>query len=63
MCAVDAYYKDHVSMPDDASSGIGIPMQIAPPKEALVSLSQTINFIDNSIQCFEDNYDNRIIIY
>ena len=34
MCAVDTYEKSHLSMPDDASSGGGIPMTITSSKEA-----------------------------
>ena len=63
MCAVDVYDKEHVPMPDDVSSGVGRPMPITSPKEALFSLGQTINFIDNWLQCFEFNDENIITVY
>ena len=50
-------------MPDDESSGGGIPMPSMLSKEALFSLAHTIKFIDNWSQCFEVNYHNRIMIY
>ena len=63
MCDVCAYYKEHVTMPDYASSGGGRPMTIKSQKGAIFALSQTIIFIDHWLQCFEDNDDNRIVIY
>ena len=63
MCAVDVYDKEHVPMPDDVSSGVGRPMPITSPKEALFSLGQTINFIDNWLQCFDESDHNIIAIY
>ena len=59
MLDADAYDKDNVPIPDDESSGGGRPMPITPYKEARISLGQTINFIDNWLQCFEYNYDNK----
>ena len=47
---VGSYDKEPVSMTDDASSGYGIPMPIAPSKESIFSLGKTINFIGNWIQ-------------
>ena len=63
MCAVDAYDKEHVPMPDYASSGGGRLMLSTSYKEALYSLGQKTNLIDNWIQWFEVNYENIIIIY
>ena len=40
-------------MPDDASSGVEIPMTSKQSKEVLISLGQKINFIDVRLQCFE----------
>ena len=40
MCYVDAYDKNNVSMPDDASSGYGRPMTSTSSKEALLSIFQ-----------------------
>ena len=53
MCAVGAHNKEHIPMPDDTSSGGGITLPISSYKESLVSLGQTINFIDNWLQCSE----------
>ena len=50
-------------MPEYASSGSGRPIPSKIYKEAILSLAHTINFIDNCIQCFEVNYDNRLAIY
>ena len=50
-------------MHDDASRGVGIPIPSTSSKESLFSLGRTINFIENCLQCFEVNYDNRITIY
>ena len=63
MCDAYAYKKDHVPMPGDTRSGGDIPMPCMSYKEAPLSLVQTINFIDNWLQCFEVNYYNRITIY
>ena len=57
------YDKDHLSGPDDGSSCGNIPCPIAPYKEALESLDHTISFIYDWLQCFEDNYEERIILY
>ena len=63
MCSVDAYNKEHVLMTSDASSVGGRPMTSKPSKKALYSLGHTINFIDNWLQCFDDNYHNKSAIY
>ena len=60
MCAFNAYEKEHIPTPDDGISGGGRPLTISSFKKALISLGQTINFIDNWIQLFEGNYDDRI---
>ena len=62
MCAVDAYSKEHIPIPDYASSGGDVPIPSTSSKESLISLGQKINFIDNWLQCFEDSYDNKIFI-
>ena len=58
---VDAYEKEHVPIPGDASSGFVRPMSRTSYKEALLSLGQSMKFIDNCIQCFEFNYENKLI--
>ena len=63
MCDVGAYVKVHVPMPDDEISGVGILMTSNSAKLSLILLSQTINFIDNWIQQFEESYYIRIVIY
>ena len=63
MCDTDAYYKDHLSMPTDASSGSGRPMLSKPYKLEPLLLGQKINFIDNWIQCFEVNHESRTTFY
>ena len=63
VCDVDSYDKYHVTMPDDASSGTGIPIWNTSSKEVRLSLGHKINCIGNWLQCFEVNYDNRIVIY
>ena len=63
MCAVYKYDNENAPMPDDTSSGSVRPMPIASYKVSLISLGQTINFIDNWLKCFEDNYDKKIMIY
>ena len=50
-------------MPDDASIGGGRSIPITSSKGALISISQTINFIDNWLQRFEYNNDERTMIY
>ena len=50
-------------MHNDASSGGGRPFQISSYKGALISLGQTINFIENMLQWFETNYVNIIESY
>ena len=47
MCSANVYDKEHVTMPDDASSGGGLPMTSTSSKEALFSLVLNIKFIDN----------------
>ena len=53
MCDFYNYSKEHVSMPDDASSGGGIPITSMSYNKTLLSLVHTINSIDNWFQCFE----------
>ena len=50
VCDFDAYNKQHIPMPEYASSGDGIPLSIFSYKETRISLGRTINFIDNWIQ-------------
>ena len=50
-------------MHDDAISGDRISLPISTFKVALISLGWTINFIDNRLQCFENNYDRIIVSY
>ena len=52
MCSVDAYDKEHISIPDDVSSDGGRPMPSKSSKESLLSLGHTMNFIDNWLQFF-----------
>ena len=63
MCDVDECSKDHIPMPDNGSSGGDRPMTISSYKEAVISLVQTINFIDNFLQYFEEYFDNIIESY
>ena len=49
-------------MPDDESSGGGISIPIISLKK-LYLLDHTINFLDNWIQYYDDNYQNIISIY
>ena len=63
MFDIDAYYKEHLPIHGDVSSGCVIPMPISSYKGALISLGHTIKFIGNWIQCFKVNYDNRVNIY
>ena len=63
MCSVDVYDKEHVPMPSDASSGGARPMPNTSSKNSLYSLGHTINFLGNWLQCFDNNYQNRIAIY
>ena len=63
MCSVDAYEKYHITMPSDARSGSGISMPSNSYKKAMYSLGQKINFLDNWLQCFDENYQNKIAIY
>ena len=57
------YYKEHVPIPNGASSEGGRPMSSMSYREALISLCQTINFIENWLQLFEVGYENIIKIY
>ena len=50
-------------MPDDTCSGGGRPFPISQSNESLISIGKTINFIDNWLQLFEDNYDKTIVSY
>ena len=50
-------------MTDNVISGGDIPLPILSYKYALISLGQTIKFIDNWIQHFEESYDKRIVPY
>ena len=63
MCDANTYGKDCAPMIDDAIIGGGIPMANTSSKEEIISLGQTIKSIDNCIQCFEVNYENRINSY
>ena len=56
MCAINDYDKYNVPIPDDTSTGSGRSMKGMSSKEALFSLGQTINFIENWLQCFEVSY-------
>ena len=61
MCDVDSYEKYHPSEPENGSSGGGRPFPIESSKELLESLGHIINFINNWVQFFEDNYDDILI--
>ena len=50
-------------MPRDEIIGGGIPMQSTSSKKVLYSLGHTINFLDNWLQWFDENYQNIIAIY
>ena len=50
MCSVDVYYKEHVSMHNDASSGGGRPIPSKSSTEPLFSLGYKIKFIGNLLQ-------------
>ena len=63
MYTVDVYNKQYIKMPGNASSGVGRPLPILSSKESLISLGQTINFIDNWLHFFGDNRDKIIIAY
>ena len=63
MCGVDGYDKEHIKMPHDASNGGRIPMLSTSSKELLYSIGHTTDFIDNWLQCFEVNYESRIMIH
>ena len=58
MCSIDAYGKGRVSSTDGAISGGRRPIPSTSYKESILSLGQTINFINNGLQCFESNYYN-----
>ena len=60
---MDVYDKEHVSIPSDASIFGEIPMTSMSSKKSLYSLVHTYNFLDNWIQCFDEDYQNRIAIY
>ena len=63
MCSVDAHYKEHVTMTSYVGSGVGRPISITSSKKELQSLGHTINFLDNWLQLFDINDQNRISIY
>ena len=63
MCAVNEYGKEHVPMSDDENIGGVRLIQSTSSKGELISLGQTINFIDNCLQWFEESHDKRIVIY
>ena len=63
MCYVDAYYKEHVSIPSDASSDDGRPIPSKSSKKALYSLFHAINFIENWLKWFDESYQNRMAIH
>ena len=50
-------------MPSDKSSSIGLPMTSTSSKKSLYSLGHKINFLDNWLQLFHENYQNRISIH
>ena len=50
-------------MPYDSSSGGDIPIPSNSSKESLILLGHKINAIDNLLQLFEDNCDNRIGVF
>ena len=60
MCAFHAWDNKYASITDYASSDDEIPMTSKSFIEENFSLGQTITFIENWLQCFEVNYENRI---
>ena len=56
ICAVDAY---DISWPYNGSSGGGIPLTLILSTDSLESIGPTIRFIDNWLQCFENNYGEK----
>ena len=61
MCGVDFYNKYNIPMHDYGSSGGGRQFPVYSSKEAFISLGQTIKFIDIWLQCFEENYNKKIV--
>ena len=50
-------------MPYNAGRSGGRSFKISSYKLSRISLGQTINFIDNWIQLFEENYDKILVSY
>ena len=56
MCAFDAYNRIHPSLPYGGISVGGRSLPIISSTYALESLGRKVSFINNWLQCFEDNY-------
>ena len=63
MFDINSYDRAHTSGPDNVSSVSVINFPFTSYIHWLKSISQTINFIDNRIQCFEDSYGERTCLY
>ena len=63
MCAANASSRINPPGPDDESSGGGIPLITTSYTDALVSLSHKINFSDNCLQCYKENYGEITGLY
>ena len=56
MCSIDAHEKQQLSSFYDVISGGGNALTSNTITESLVSLSETFDFIDFWIKCFDHNY-------
>ena len=56
MCSIEAHNRMHPTVNCDTSSSASIPMPPYSKEHVLVSLSLTLNFIDNWLQSFKTNY-------
>ena len=63
MCCVDSNDRTNPSGPYYASSGDDRPLPYTSCIDSRESLGHTINFIDNWLQCFEDNHWERTGLY
>ena len=59
MCDVYAYDRMHTSGPGNGTIGGDRLFSTTPSIDSLEPIGNTINLIDNWIQCFEDNYGER----
>ena len=64
MCAIDTYRKHQSPIePENVISGGGSPLKNNSSTQDLAYIGNKLNFINQWLKCFGNNYYTRVIMY